>query len=319
MASACTCMLPIGVPGGQCQWCRINQQMDLVNQLKLEFGMRPHAFFITVTYDDAHLPIIDGKANLIKEHLDNYIKRIRRFYQPKTIKVFAVGEYGGYLFGNEKAKRAIHPHYHIAVFADFPEIASTIRGCVEKKWTFGHAHVLILSAGLINYITGYVTKKLTNDKSMATVMGLDITPEFRYGRGLGDVSNTVIAVQEQHGLVEKIRVDGKIVNVPKYIREKVKRKFLEFGLDMTDYQKLKGYKNHLRPQDHLTYEERRKNAKAERLMLRMQRLEEKDAEIIAASGSDEIYEARALVKKASILEFKSKMELKKSTKRKKVL
>lgn len=319
MASACTCMLPIGVPGGQCQWCRINQQMDLVNQLKIEFGMRPHAFFLTLTYSDLHLPVVNGKANLAKEHLDNYVKRLRRAFQPKTLKVFAVGEYGGYLFGNESATRAIHPHYHIAVFADFASFSSSIRSVAEKKWLFGHVHVLALSAGLINYITGYVTKKLTNKKSMETVLGLDIAPEFRYGRGLGDASDLVMSVQEQYGLVQKMRVDEKIVNVPKYIREKVKRKFLTFGLDMTDYQKLKGLKNHLRPADHLIFEERREIAKKERYLLRMQQLEEKDKEALAASGSDEIYKARRLVKTAAVADFKSKMELKKSTKRKKVL
>ena len=78
---------------GQCEYCRVLDRLDKVNRLKLEFGMRPHAFFLTLTYTDEYLPIFSGKANLYKPDLVKFLDLIRR-YLPK-ITIFAVGEYGG--------------------------------------------------------------------------------------------------------------------------------------------------------------------------------------------------------------------------------
>lgn len=60
------------------------------------------AFFITLTYDDEHLP---PGAELSKRDLQLFIKRLRK--RNPGIRYFAVGEYG-----SQKGR----PHYHAVIF-----------------------------------------------------------------------------------------------------------------------------------------------------------------------------------------------------------
>jgi len=111
------CKNPFPTHGcGQCEYCRVILRMDDVNRLKLEYGLRPYSFFITLTYDDVYLPVFSGLAELWPLDLNSFIDRIRN--ELPKITIYAVGEYGGHLFGTKEAKRAIHPHYHLAIFSD---------------------------------------------------------------------------------------------------------------------------------------------------------------------------------------------------------
>lgn len=294
---------------GKCQPCRVVKQTELINQLKLEYGLRPYSVFITWTYNDEFLPVfeVSKKAELYKPDLDQAVKYLRRLLEPHLVKVFGVGEYGGTLFDSPKASRPIHPHYHVMVFGSSPEILLRIRSAAERAWRFGHTHILQTSSNLMSYITGYTLKKLTNEKSMNTQKQLNIRPEFRYGRGIGDISEKIMEVQEIHGEVSQIIIEEKKVNLPRYVKNKVKRKLLSYGLD-------------LKNPDHLLEYERRKAHEKE---ISMSALREKialqDEEKMAAAGTKDRYKARSMVKKANIANFEFKMELKKSTRKERIL
>lgn len=286
--------------------------MDKVNRLKLEFGLRPHAFFVTLTYSDEFLPVFkySNRAELYKPDLVKFIDSIRQKL-PK-ITIFAVGEYGGKLFGSEKSTRDIHPHYHLAIFCAFEGIHDLIRAVVTDTWYMGHAHILRLSAGLIDYITGYVSKKLTNYRSMSKVVGLNIRPEFTYSSrrpAIGDISDFLVDTAEQHGEITHISLDGKRVVLPKYLKFKVKDKLLRWDLDLKN------------PQDALVYEKRKQAQKIDTL----QKLREKDQkeldEIQARGGhfARNPYEGRRQIKKQIVADFNSKIMLLKHTKGSRVL
>lgn len=288
-------------------YCRVLTRLDWVNRLKLEYYRRPNAFFITLTYDDIHLPIFGGLANLWKPDLDSFIDRIRN-YLPKCT-IFAVGEYGGYLFENSEAERPIHPHYHIALFSDDLAINDTIRAVCEKRWKYGHAHVLLLSGGLIDYITGYASKKLTNTHSMKKIMNLDINPEFIWTSrrpAIGDISEELCSIQEEHGEITHLTLDGKKVVIPKYLRFKVKDKLLKGALDLMDWE------------DRFELERRKLESKEETL----QRLSEKNQEQMVEIenrqnfGQISVYEKKRQIKKQIVANFESKIKLKMYSSRK---
>lgn len=310
MLSACKKPFP-NFRCGQCQYCRVLDRMDKVNRLKLEYGMRPHAFFVTLTYSDEYLPVFNysKKAELFKPDLIKFIDNIRRKL-PK-ITIFAVGEYGGKLFGTDTAKRDIHPHYHLAIFCDYHDINDRIRAVCEDKWFMGHVHILRLSNGLIDYITGYVSKKLTNTFSMEKITGLNIRPEFAYSSrrpAIGDISAELISVTEEHGEIDQLSIDGKNVVIPKYLRFKIKNEFLKWDLDLTN------------PSHRKIYEQRKEASKRETLQKLYEKKEEENEKIMARKALvGSVYQRRSELKKQIVANFHSKFELLKNSKGKKVI
>jgi len=90
------------VPCGKCAFC-IKKQIDAwCLRLRHELDVSSSAFFLTLTYNDEHLPK-DGE--LSKRDLQLFIKRLRK--RNPGIRYFAVGEYG------ENYSR---PHYHAVIF-----------------------------------------------------------------------------------------------------------------------------------------------------------------------------------------------------------
>lgn len=285
---------------GQCEYCRVIARMDDVNRLKLEYGMRPHAFFITLTYSDECMPVFSGVAELWEHDLISFINRIREALPKVTI--YAVGEYGGRLFGNADAKRDIHPHYHIALFSAHKEIHDQIREVCDTRWRLGHCHILQLSSGLIDYITGYLSDKLTNEKSMERVKGLRIAPVFTYKSrrpAIGDISDQLIDITEEHGEVTHLTLDGKKVRIPKYLRIKVQNEFLKFGLDLKN------------EEDKKIYELRKERAKKEKMQSLFEKEQEQMEKISLRNISGDVYSKRSQIKKQLCYNFESKNRLRK--------
>jgi hypothetical protein len=94
-------------------------------RMALEAQLHKENCFITLTYNDEHLPKVDGWAcpTLVKKDLQNFIKRLRRRFdldaekwnsylcrkrvKPPKIKYYGCGEYG-----EDKGR----PHYHVCIF-----------------------------------------------------------------------------------------------------------------------------------------------------------------------------------------------------------
>jgi len=122
--------------------------------------MHEHNSFITLTYDDAHIPL---DKSVHKEELQKFFKRQRKLIGP--FRYFACGEYG------EKKNR---PHYHAIIFGyDYPDktLLSVKNGnalytspTLAKAWKKGFhtiGHVTFESAA---YVARYVMKKHKHDK-----------------------------------------------------------------------------------------------------------------------------------------------------------
>lgn len=112
--------------------------------------------FVTLTYDDDHLP---NPPSLNHKHFQLFIRYLRRKF--KNVRYFMCGEYG------ENTKR---PHYHAALFGvDFlfdrkhcggvRERAIYNSATLEGLWSHGHSVIGTLTRESAAYISRYIVQK----------------------------------------------------------------------------------------------------------------------------------------------------------------
>lgn len=132
-----------------------------MHRIMLEMNLHSDNSFVTLTYDDEHLPP-DG--SLVPRDMSLFLKRLRKSVSPGKFRFFGVGEYG------DISER---PHYHLALFG-FPvcrrggtQYFRDGRQCCEVcsqvafSWGRGRIHIGSLTAHSAQYVAGYVTKKMT--------------------------------------------------------------------------------------------------------------------------------------------------------------
>lgn len=164
----------IVLPCGQCMACRLNKSRDWATRCVLEAKMHKDNCFVTLTYDDNHLPADYG---LCKQDLTKFFKRLR-FNTGAKIRYYSAGEYG------ELYSR---PHYHICIFGWRPDdlVLYTVRNGVNlymsetilKAWQYqGFVTVGDVTFESAAYVARYVTKKITGDIAEAHYCGRQ--PEY---------------------------------------------------------------------------------------------------------------------------------------------
>lgn len=146
---------PIEIACGKCLGCKADQSLMWSIRSYHESTLHDQNCFLTLTYDDAHLPQ-DGKID--KRHLQNFFKRIRR--DGTKIRYIACGEYGG------KTNR---PHYHAIIFGkDWLEKSVPLKQdlytnqSLMETWGHGIVSIAPVTMGSICYVCGYVTKKIAD-------------------------------------------------------------------------------------------------------------------------------------------------------------
>lgn len=102
---------------GHCIGCRMDKSKEWANRCLLELQYHKSAYFLTLTYDEQHVPISyyphpeTGEAQpsltLRKKDFQAFMKRLRKRIEPQKVRYFAAGEYG------DQTQR---PHYHAIVF-----------------------------------------------------------------------------------------------------------------------------------------------------------------------------------------------------------
>jgi hypothetical protein len=153
---------PIEVPCGKCLGCRADQSLMWSIRAYHESTLHERNSFVTFTYDDAHLPS-DGL--IVKKHLQDFFKRLRKSYPPKAIRYIACGEYG------DTTKR---PHYHAILFGDdflWDKVVIDDQlytsPWLQKKWGMGHVSIAPVTMASICYTCGYVMKKIGDEDTFS--------------------------------------------------------------------------------------------------------------------------------------------------------
>lgn len=131
----------IAVPCGKCMGCLSLKREQWFIRLKEELRSSGTGMFVTLTYDNENLPLLDGKPTLCKEHHQKFLKRLRKQLGDVKFKYFITGEYGTN-FGR--------PHYHILLFGI--KDSEVVRKC----WKYGNIDIGDITEKSINYTAKYV-------------------------------------------------------------------------------------------------------------------------------------------------------------------
>lgn len=151
----------INIACGQCIGCRLERSRQWAMRCVHEAQLHEDNSFITLTYDDAHLPF---GGSLDRKAFPLFMKRLRKRLAPLKVMYFSCGEYGS------KLQR---PHYHACIFGySFPDKQLwTIRNKVplyrsallESCWTLGHSSVGDVTFESAAYVARYIVKKWIGD------------------------------------------------------------------------------------------------------------------------------------------------------------
>ncbi len=152
------------VPCGRCVGCRLDRSRDWAVRLMHESSLYDSNLFVTLTYDNAHLPL-DGSLN--KKHFQDFMKRLRKEFSDVKIRYFHCGEYGG-KYGR--------PHYHAILFnLDFsdklpyklaPDGSQLyISNHLNRLWSHGFCVIGGVTFESCAYVARYIMKKQTGEGS----------------------------------------------------------------------------------------------------------------------------------------------------------
>lgn len=220
----------IPIPCGKCLECRLEYARQWADRCMLEAQDHKENSFITLTYDDDHIPTCEGFDpvtgeqktfnTLCKRDLQLFMKSLREHLRPDGILVrfYASGEYG---------EQFMRPHYHISLFGWIPKDLklykmSNMGYCLYKSdelkdiWKKGDVIVSEMTWDTCNYVARYQVKKLSGTLDDETRVFSGIQKEFvtmsrRPGIGLNwylshDVCYAAFLNQYLKGKDESIKI-----------------------------------------------------------------------------------------------------------------
>lgn len=171
----------IKLPCGQCLGCRIDRARDWSLRIGHESKLHQHNWFLTLTYDQAHIP---NPPSLNYSDWQLFAKRVRRNLSP--FRFFMCGEYG---------ENTWRPHYHAIVFG--LEIPDLKRAAGSDKmplfssaklnglWGKGMIMVGAVTPQSAGYVARYNLKKITGQRAETHYRYIDedgevhqLMPEF---------------------------------------------------------------------------------------------------------------------------------------------
>lgn len=139
------------LPCGKCEECLKKKQSDWISRLLLEAQVSTSAFFITLTYDENHLPFPVG---VNKEDVQKFFKRFRKkFKKNQKFTYFLVSEYGSI---------SSRPHYHFLLFCRFDCDLIPLSYILEDSWKFGQHKIGTVDVSSITYCSKYCLKSRTD-------------------------------------------------------------------------------------------------------------------------------------------------------------
>lgn len=162
---------------GSCLGCRLDKARDWSTRCQHEAKLWPDNLFVTLTYDDDHLPIGSGDLHQDNRGVSKYptlryrdvqlfLKKLRKEDTGmvpgpngnRPIRYFVAGEYG---------ERTLRPHYHMLLFNfDFKDgypwggDEGFRSETLERLWGLGHTRYGVANPERIAYVSRYALKKV---------------------------------------------------------------------------------------------------------------------------------------------------------------
>lgn len=214
---------------GKCIGCRLSKSEDWAIRCMHESKMHASSCFITLTYDDDHLP---QNGSLHYPDFQKFAKRARKKKGP--FRFFVAGEYGD-LNGR--------PHYHACLFGvsfDRSHVVHTgpYPGAdvyespeLSALWPFGYSSVGDFSYQSAAYVARYCVKKVSGELATEHYTRMDqygqiveIVPEFGHMSlrpGLGSTFHD--KYKDEMLRRDAVVVSGRERKVPRYYDTKYGR------------------------------------------------------------------------------------------------
>ena len=181
----------IGVPCGQCEDCLKAKARGWAFRILKEASQFDNNFFITLTYDDEHLPSRISKnglftcQSLVKSEISDFNKKLKVNLNRKKLnsgfRFYGVGEYGSQTY---------RPHYHVIYFnLEIPDLKfynyDKQSGSIlftseflDNIWKKGHVIIGAVDIGSACYVARYCDKKLNRTKDEKIILSNFLEPEF---------------------------------------------------------------------------------------------------------------------------------------------
>nr|UXQ87974.1 MAG: replication initiation protein [Microvirus sp.] len=161
--------IPLGLACGQCIGCRLEKSRHWAIRCMHESSLHQDNCFITLTYDDQHLP---PDHSLHYQHFQNFLKYLRRDHG-QGIRFYMAGEYGEPTAENNYIAR---PHWHACIFnhnfQDLIPWKKTPSGDIlytseslSALWPKGHSTVGTVTFESAAYCARYIMKKINGPKA----------------------------------------------------------------------------------------------------------------------------------------------------------
>lgn len=161
----------LDLPCGNCLGCLTDRATDWAHRAQMEASSWQHNSFITLTYDEDHLP---HNGHLRPADLQKFIKRLRRAIDRKTPEILNDPRPGHpqgirpvrYLASGEYGDRTLRPHFHLLLFnctfRDAKAVGKNLRESptLTKLWRKGAHRIGDLTGASANYVAQYSLKKL---------------------------------------------------------------------------------------------------------------------------------------------------------------
>lgn len=182
------------------------------------------AVFITLTYDNEHLP---PNGTLVVADLQKFFKRLRKEVnqreQSNKIRYYACGEYGDN-YGR--------PHYHAILFG--LSLRTDDQMLIRAKWSLGRVHFGTVTPDSISYVAQYIDKKYTGDLAQTEYYDKGRAPVFKVC-SLGIGRQFLEDNRDQLVHMGYVTVGGRIHSFPRYYLDKL-------GIDPEQYRLEAKYK-----------------------------------------------------------------------------
>lgn len=180
----------IDVPCGKCLGCRLDQSKAWADRCMLELKYHASSYFLTLTYDDEHLPfseVVDDDGcisynnTLRKSDFQKFMKRLRKAFPEQHLRYFMCGEYGSTTY---------RPHYHCIVFGlslnDLQIYKRSLLGdnyytsnTLNSIWNRGFVVIGEVTYESCAYTARYVMKKANDSIDFKHLYDtLNVEPEF---------------------------------------------------------------------------------------------------------------------------------------------
>lgn len=212
------------VPCSKCPACLTRARQEWAFRLREEWKDSEQSVFVTLTYDNEHLPIkevVDEESGAIwyvqtvmKEDVQAFMKRFRNHFPGTCIRYYAISEYGD-------ERKTFRPHYHIIFFFDKFHDVEDILEAVRKSWKSPEVTCGQLDEGAVIYCTYYCLSH-NNIPDGANSNFRLVSRGGRKGHGLGFSYVEKMGKWHQDRVDFAMPVEGQdVLNMPRYYRMKI--------------------------------------------------------------------------------------------------